>query len=111
MRDLLTAKSEEDALEDLHRKGLTDGLPVVVPTPSRVDRMALASGNDPDMVIGAMGPGNGVATIEKIAVAAVMAGCVPDHMPVVLAAVKAVINPVFDLTEMQATTHCTARDH
>jgi len=108
MRDLLTAKSEEDALEDLHRKGLTDGLPVVVPTPSRVDRMALASGNDPDMVIGAMGPGNGVATIEKIAVAAVMAGCVPDHMPVVLAAVKAVINPVFDLTEMQATTHCTA---
>ena len=46
MRDLLTAKSEEDALEDLHRKGLTDGLPVVVPTPSRVDRMALASGND-----------------------------------------------------------------
>ena len=108
MRDLLTAKSEEDALEDLHRKGLTDGLPVVVPTPSRVDRMALASGNDPDMVIGAMGPGNGVATIEKIAVAAVMAGCLPDHMPVVLAAVKAVINPVFDLTEMQATTHCTA---
>ena len=108
MRDLLTADSEEAALEDLHRKGLTDGLPVVVPTPSRVERMALASGNDPDMVIGAMGPGNGVATIEKIAVAAVMAGCLPDHMPVVLAAVKAVINPVFDLTEMQATTHCTA---
>ncbi len=88
MRDLLTAASEEAALEDLHRKGLTDGLPVVVPTPSRVDRMTLASGNDPDMVIGTMGPGNGVATIEKIAVAAVMAGCVPDHMPVVLAAVK-----------------------
>ena len=47
---------------------------MVVPTPSRVDRMALVSGNEPDMVIGAMGPGNGVATIEKIAVAAVMAG-------------------------------------
>ena len=108
MRDLLTAASEEAALEDLHRKGLTDGLPVVVPTPTRVDRMTLASGNDPDMVIGTMGPGNGVATIEKIAVAAVMAGCAPDHMPVVLAAVKAVINPLFDLTEMQATTHCTA---
>jgi hypothetical protein len=55
-----------------------------------------------------MGPGRGVATVEKVAVAAVMAGCLPDHMPVVVAAVRAVIDPVFDLTEMQATTHCTA---
>ena len=50
----------------------------------------------------------GIATMGKVAVAAVMAGCLPDYMPLVVAAVKAVIDPVFDLTEMQATTHCTA---
>lgn len=108
MTDLLDAEDESAALEDLHRRGLTDGLPVVIPTPERVSRMVLASGQEADMVLGTMGPGHGVATIENVAIAAVMAGCLPDYMPVVLAAVKAVIDPVFDLTEMQATTHCTA---
>lgn len=108
MSDLLSAADETAALEDLHRRGCTDGLPVVIPTPERVSRMVLASGQDPDMVLGTMGPGQGIATLEKVAVAAVMAGCLPDYMPVVVAAVKAVIDPVFDLTEMQATTHCTA---
>ena len=108
MADLLRADSEEAALEDLHALGLTDGLPVVIPTPDRVSRMVLASGQEADMVLGTMGPGHGVATVEKVAVAGVMAGCLPDYMPIVIAAVKAVIQPVFDLTEMQATTHCTA---
>ncbi|MBT5700426.1 MAG: hypothetical protein HOI67_03165 [Gammaproteobacteria bacterium] len=108
MADLLTASDESAALEDLHTRGFTDGLPVIIPTPARVSRMVLASGLEADMVLGTMGPGHGIATIEKVAVAAVMAGCLPDYMPVVLAAVKAVIDPAFDLTEMQATTHCTA---
>ena len=108
MTELLTAADEAAALEDLHLRGCTDGLPVVIPTPARVERMVLASGQDADMVLGTMGPGHGIATMEKVAVAAVMAGCLPDYMPVVVAAAKAVINPVFDLTEMQATTHCTA---
>jgi len=108
MTELLCAADEAEALEDLHRKGFTDGLPVVIPTLERVSRMVLASGQDADMVLGTMGPGHGVATIQNVAVAAVMAGCLPDYMPVVVAAVKAVIDPVFDLTEMQATTHCTA---
>ena len=108
MTDLLTAVDEAAALEELHTRGCTDGLPVVIPTPDRVDRMVLASGQDGDLVLGTMGPGHGVATLEKGAVAAVMAGCLPDYMPLVVAAVRAVIDPVFDLTEMQATTHCTA---
>ena len=108
MTDLLTADDESTALEDLHQRGCTDGLPVIIPTPPRVSRMVLASGLESDMVLGTMGPGNGIATIEKVAIAAVMAGCLPDYMPLVVAAVKAVIEPVFDLTEMQATTHCTA---
>jgi hypothetical protein len=105
---LLSAENEAAAVEHLHELGCTDGLPVIVPTPERVERMVLASGQDAAAVLGEMGPGKGIATIEKVAVAAVMAGCLPDHMPVVVAAVSAVIDPVFDLTEMQGTTHCTA---
>ncbi len=108
MKDILVAADEAAALEQLHEQGCTDGLPVVIPTQDRVARMVLASGQEADMVLGTMGPGHGIATIEKVAVAAVMAGCLPDYMPIVFAAVKAVIDPVFDLTEMQATTHCTA---
>ncbi|MCP4465748.1 MAG: hypothetical protein GY813_03225 [Halieaceae bacterium] len=108
MTELLSAVDESQALEDLHKRGCTDGLPVVIPVRERVDRMVLASGLDGDMVLGTMGPGHGIATIEQVGVAAVMAGCLPDYMPVVVAAVKAVIDPRFDLTEMQATTHCTA---
>ena len=108
MTDWLEAGDESAALEQLHALGCTDGLPVIIPTAERVERMVLASGQAADMVLGTMGPGLGVATIEKVAVAAVMAGCLPDHLPVVIAAVRAVIDPAFDLTEMQATTHCTA---
>ena len=108
MGELLKAVDEAAALEDLHSRACTDGLPVIIPTHDRVARMVLASGQEADMVLGTMGPGHGIATMEKVAVAAVMAGCLPDYMPVVVAAVKAVIDPVFDLTEMQATTHCTA---
>ncbi len=105
---MLEAGDEAEALEQLHEMGCTDGLPVVVPTPERVDRMVLASGLEADLVLGEMGPGMGVATVEKVATAAVMAGCLPDYMPLVVAAVRGVIDPAFDLTEMQATTHCTA---
>lgn len=108
MAQLLTARSEADAVEQLHELGCTDGLPVIVPTAERVARMVLASGLDAELVLGEMGPGKGIATVEKVAVAAVMAGCLPDYMPVVVAAVRAIIDPTFDLTEMQGTTHCTA---
>ena len=108
MTDLFSAADEEAALEDLHNRHMTDGLPVIIPTPARVSKMVLASGQDADMILGTMGPANGMATLEKVAVAAVMAGCLPDYMPLVVAALKAVIDPRFDLTEMQATTHCTA---
>ena len=108
MSALLEAPDETSALEALHELGCTDGLPVVVPTPARVERMVLASGLPGDLTVAAMGPALGAATVEKIATAAVMAGCLPDYMPVVLAAVQAVSDPAFDLTEMQATTHCLA---
>jgi hypothetical protein len=105
---LLEAADEVAAIEVLHGLGCTDGLPVIVPTPERVERMVLAGGLDGDLVLGELGPALGVATVEKVAAAAVMAGCLPDHAPLVLAAVRAIADPRFDLTEMQATTHNTA---
>lgn len=107
MSDLLAADSEIAAIEQLHELGCTDGLPVIVPTPERVERMVLATGLDAGMVLGEMGPLLGVCTVEKLAAAAVMAGCMPDYMPIVLAATQAVMEPEFDLTEMQATTFGT----
>ena len=104
----LTAADEAEALEWLHEHRCTDGLPVIIPTQERVDRLVLASGLDGELSLGIMGPGGGDATVAKVATNAVMAGCVPDHMPVVIAAVQAVLQPEFDLGEMQGTTHCTA---
>jgi hypothetical protein len=105
---LLEALDEHEAREQLHDLGCTDGLPVVIPTPERVARFVLETTLDGDLSIGEMGPLGGNVTIELVAACAVMAGCKPDYMPVVLAAVKAVLDPAFDATEMQATTHCTA---
>jgi hypothetical protein len=102
------ADSEADAVEQLHASGCTDGMPVIVPTPDRVQFMIARVDLDPDMVVGVMGPRQGAASIEKIATAAVMAGCVPDNFPVVLAAIHAVCDPSFDLTEVNQTTHCLA---
>lgn len=105
---LLTASDEAQALESLHADRCTDGLPVIIPTIERVARMVLASGLDDDIVLGEMGPQWGAATVESVAVAAVMAGCLPEYMPVVVAAIRAVCQSEFDLAEMQGTTHCTA---
>lgn len=99
------ADDEAGALEALHAAGQTDGLPVVIPTRERVHRMVLASGLDPDLGLGAIGPNLGAATVEKVCIAAVMAGCLADHLPVVLAAVKAICDERLDTTEWQSTTH------
>jgi hypothetical protein len=106
--DLLEAPDEAAALEALHELGCTDGLPVVIPTPERVERMVLASGLDAEVVLGEMGPLGGSVTVEKVATNAVMAGCLWDYMPLVVAAVQAVLQPEFDLSEVQSTTHSIA---
>jgi hypothetical protein len=104
---VLTAADESGALEQLHGLGCTDGLPVVVPTPARVERLVLAAVADPTTSLGVMGPLGASTTIEKVAVNAVMAGCAPDHMPIVLAALRALLRPDYDLSETQSTTHST----
>ncbi|HEX5404581.1 MAG TPA: hypothetical protein VFX16_20015 [Pseudonocardiaceae bacterium] len=86
------------------RRGWSDGLPIVPPTPERVARM-LAGVTDPERLIAVLPPRNGRATIEMIAVNAVMAGCRPEYLRVVVAALTALGQPAFNLRSIQATTH------
>src|SRR5438876_469474 len=99
---------DADAIEELYARGVTDGLPVVPPTRGRVERTIAASGRGPDELIGLVPPNYGRATGEKIAVSAVMAGCRPEYLPVVLAAVEAVCDDAFDLHGVSATTNAPA---
>jgi hypothetical protein len=96
---------ESDVLERFHAWGFTDGLPVVIPTRERVDRMCAGAKHYPLESLGNLAPRNGAATIQKIAINAVMAGCLPEHMPVLEAAVAAMLLPDFNLIGMQTTTH------
>ncbi|MFQ5850304.1 MAG: hypothetical protein ACE5JU_06905 [Candidatus Binatia bacterium] len=75
----------------------TDGLPVIPPTPDRVGRFLATVDCDPDEIIAVMPPRQGPASVRSIAVNAVMAGCLPDYFPVVLAAVDAINDPLFPL--------------
>jgi hypothetical protein len=86
------------------RERLSDGLPIVPPTVERVAKMLDAVDRDPQEVIGLIPPKWARATIEKIAVSAVMAGCLPEYLPVVIAAIGAICEPRFNLYGVQATT-------
>lgn len=83
----------------------TDGLPVIPPTPARVERMIAGSGRSGGDIVAMIPPRFGIATIEAIAVNAVMAGCEPEQMPIIVTALDAVADPEFDLYAIQATTH------
>lgn len=87
-----------------YKRGWTDGLPVVPPTPERVKKMLRGADLNPEFVVATLEPMNGQATVEKIAVNAVMAGCRPDYMPILMAAVEAVSDPGFDLKGSATTT-------
>ncbi len=85
-----------------------DGLPVIPPTLERVERMLAHSGHSPQTVVASIAPGYGVASLEGIAANAVMAGCAPQHLPLVVAAVEAVTQAQFNLQGIQATTNPVA---
>lgn len=95
----------DDPIEFCYDAGYSDGMPVVPPTEARVERMLTGFDRDPQEIIGLIAPNYGEATIEKIAINAVMAGCVPAYMPVLVAGVKAMCREEFNLHGQQATTH------
>lgn len=95
----------EDPFDALHERGLTDGLPVVPPTPERVVAMLEHSSRHPQELVGRVPPYGGAATVEKVAVNAVMAGCAGRELPIVLAAVEAACVDEFALHGVLATTY------
>ena len=101
-------QSDPDPLEALYARGVTDGLPVVPATAARVAAAVEASGRARDELIALVAPGLGRATVEKIAVNAVMAGCRPEYLPVVIAAVEAICDPAFALVGVSGTTDAVA---
>lgn len=86
-------------------KGWTDGLPIIPPTEERVAAMIEEAGKDPKEEIVRIPPRLGKATVEKIAINAVMAGCLPSYVPVIIAALQAMCVPEFNLNGIQATTN------
>jgi hypothetical protein len=95
----------DDPVEVCYERGWTDGLPVTPPTDERVLRMLKGTARKPEEVVGRMPPYLAVCTVEKVAINAVMAGCKPEYMPVLLAAVEAALDPLFTLHGVLATTY------
>lgn len=96
--------SSDDVAEFMFDQGFSDGLPLVPPTPERVMRMLSGTHRDPQDVVATVPPNMGEATVEKIAINAVMAGCKPEYLPVVIAAVEAVCTDEFNIHGVTATT-------
>jgi hypothetical protein len=102
-QDRVLVDDQADLFEYAFEQGWTDGLPVVPPTRQRVERMI--GDRDPSRVLGEIPPRLGVATVEKVAINAVMAGCKPEYFPVVEAALRALLHERFNLNAIHATTH------
>jgi hypothetical protein len=102
-------ESPEAVLAAYEEHGWGDGLPLVAPTPARVDAMLAALGDvDPDEVVATLPPRFGQATRRILAVNAVLAGCAPEHLPVLISAVRALARPEVNLRGVNATTHPVA---
>lgn len=101
--DRVEIPSLADFPDFAYAQGWTDGLPVFPPTRDAVQRMIDASGRDPDEVLGTIFPGDGEATIANVAANCVMAGCLPEYFPVVLAAVACITDSRMPITTTQST--------
>ena len=94
----------EDEIETCFARGWSDGLPVVPPTEERILRMLSGTTRSPDEVVGIVPPNYNTCTVEKVAINAVLAGCKPEYLPVVLAAVEAALTEAFCMHGLLATT-------
>jgi hypothetical protein len=94
----------DDVAEFMFDQGFSDGLPLIPPTPERVLRMLRGTPRDPQAIVAVVPPNLAPATVEKIAINAVMAGCKPEYLPVVIAALEAVCTDAFNMHGVGATT-------
>lgn len=101
----ITLAALEDEFEAAFDRGWTDGLPVVPPTEARVLRMLEGTTRDSSDVVATVPPDLNDVTVEQVAINAVMAGCKPEYLPVVLAAVEAACSESFNMHGLLATTY------
>lgn len=106
---MIEAPDDLDAINRLFReRRWSDGLPVVPPTRERVERMLVHCSLARHDLVARVAPGFGAATVERIAINAVLAGCDPEYLPVLVAATAAMADPEFNLQGIQATTNPVA---
>ena len=110
-KSLLTSERERfpDSIieinQRLYERGWTDGLPVIPPTEEAVRWMLGGTDRGPDELIAVLPPAQGEATVEKIAINAVMAGCRPEYLPIVITTIECVAEERLNLYGRQTTTH------
>jgi hypothetical protein len=93
----------DDVLDGFTERHWTDGLPIAPPTPERVAEFLRFTDRPPDEVLGLLLPASREATVWNVAVNGVMAGCRPEHLPILLAVVEAIADPVFRLEDAGST--------
>lgn len=103
--EVFTDPDAEKVSNEFYIKNQTDGLPIIPPTKSRVDKFLKYSDLKPEEIIVVLPPKRGKGTLEKVAINSVMAGCLPNFMPVVQHAIKAVSQEKLNLPAINATTH------
>ena len=103
------APDDIEAINRLYReRRWSDGLPIIPPTQQRVERMLDCTSRGRTDIVARVAPAYGAATVERIAINCVMAGCDPEYLPVLIAATEAVADPAFNLQGIQATTNPVA---
>lgn len=100
--------ASEDPFEFFFDKPWSDGLPVVTPTEERIERMLAGTPRVPEEIVGAIPPALETATVRSVAVHAVMAGCRPEYLPVILTGLEAILENSFNINGIQATLHAVA---
>lgn len=108
LRKIRVQNDFRSVFSDMYRRGYTDGLPVIPPTEESVQEMLDYSAVDAEEVIAIVPPDDEPLSGAKAAINAVMAGCLPEYFPVVIAAIKAVTAPQFNLLGIQTTTNPVA---
>lgn len=105
MEELLSFSSAQEACGYFEQQGWTDGLPIILPVEQLVSQFLEYAHRGKEDIVGVMPPRWVSVTVEKLAINAAMAGCLPEYFPVVLAATEAVLEPKFNLNAVQTTTH------
>ena len=89
-------------------KDWSDGLPVVAPNEQRLRWMLAGTERNPDEIVAVVPPAGETATVRDVALHALMAGCKPEYLPVVLGAIKIILRDEFNMGGVQCTMHGVA---